>query len=306
MSMVGLGSDYGGSLRWPAQCAGLVGLRPSVGRVPRTGEQPGDDFRDEVGRSFQDTVQVVGPIGRTVADVHTVLQVISGPDGHDPLVSNAPLLDFRDVELDQLELAWAPTVAGVRVDDEITSAVESAVNVLRRLGATIVHGVPDAVNDGLRVYDRLRAAEPMTAVARLHHRHPELVGDAIKSMLRSRVLLSGSELTDLWAERDHLISALAEWLKGRRALILPVSTGAPRDLTGHVADFHLLSPSRAISLFGVPAASVPVAVSTHGSPISVQVVAPAFREDVALAVCAHLSEQFKHAPVDWTEATGAR
>lgn len=306
MSMVGLGSDYGGSLRWPAQCAGLVGLRPTVGRVPRTGEQPGDDFRDEVGRSFQDTVQVVGPIGRAVADVHTALQIVCGPDGQDPLVSDEPLGDYRDVRLDQLELSWAPTVADVQVDAEIASAVRAAVQCLGRTGASIVEGVPSEVHEGLRVYDRLRAAEPMTAVARLHDLHPDLVGDAIKGMLRARVPLSRPELADLWAERDELVKGLGDWLRGRRAVILPVSTEAPRDLTGHVADFHLLSPSRAISLFGVPAVSVPVAISKHGSPISVQVVAPRFREDIALAVCAHLSEPCKDTPEGGTKESDAR
>lgn len=295
MSMVGLGSDYGGSLRWPAQCAGLVGLRPTVGRVSRSGEQPGEVFHDGIGRSFQDTVQVVGPIGHTVEDVFTVLQVISGPDGRDPLVADEPLRGYRDVQLDQLDVAWAPTVAGVAVDDEIAEAVASAAEALLQSGARVAEGVPTQVDRALAVYDRLRLAEPMSAIERLHDAHPELIGDTIKGMLKARVQLTESELTDLWAERDILISELRGWLDGERALVLPVSTKAPRDLTGRVADFHLLSPSRAISLFGVPAVSVPVTTSRHGSPISVQVVAPAFREDIALAVGQRLSEHFQGA-----------
>jgi Asp-tRNA(Asn)/Glu-tRNA(Gln) amidotransferase A subunit family amidase len=120
------------------------------------------------------------------------------------------------------------------------------------------------------------------------------------------VQLSPTELADLWDERDALISGLSLWLQGERALLLPVSTQAPRDLRGRVADFHLLAPSRAISLFGVPAVSVPVATSTLGSPISVQVVAPAFREDIALAVCEHLSQQGHRAGSTLREAPRAR
>lgn len=290
MSLVGLGSDYGGSLRWPAQCAGLVGLRPTVGRVSRHGEQPGTPVDDGV-RSFQDTVQVVGPIGRTVQDVFTVLQVISGPDGQDPLVADEPLHDYRDVRVQDLELAWAPTVGDAEVDAEIADAVASTAATLASSGVRISKGVPTEVDRALDVYDRLRAAEPMSAVARLHDAHPELIGDAIKGMLRARVRLSSRQLADLWDERDALISGLRLWLQGERALLLPVSTQAPSDLRGRVADFHLLAPSRAISLFGVPAVSVPVTTSRLGSPISVQVVAPAFREDIALAVCEHLSQR---------------
>ena len=292
MSLVGLGSDYGGSLRWPAQCTGLIGVRPTVGRVSRHGERPALPLDDESDRSFQDTVQVVGPIGRTVQDVFTVLQVISGPDGRDALVADEPFRHYRDVRVEDLEVAWAPTVGDVDVHAEIADAVASAAESLARSGVRLTKGVPAEVDRGLAVYDGLRSAEPMKAVQYLHDAHPDLIGDAIKGMLRARVQLTTAELADLWHERDALIAGLARWLHGERALLLPVSTEAPHDLTGRVADFHLLAPSRAISLFGVPAVSVPVATSALGSPISVQIVAPAFREDIALAVCERLSQQF--------------
>ena len=288
MSLVGLGSDYGGSLRWPAQCTGLIGLRPTVGRVSRHGEQPATPV--ESTRSFQDTVQVVGPIGRTVQDVFTVLQVISGPDGRDPLVADEPLHDYRDLRVEDVELAWAPTVGDVEVDAEVAEAVALAADTLARSGVRVARGVPTEIDRGLAVYDRLRSAEPMRAVQQLFDADPDLIGKPIKGMLDARVSLTDAELAELWDERDALISGLGRWLRGERALLLPVSTEAPHDLTGRVADFHLLAPSRAISLFGVPAVSVPVATSRLGSPISVQVVAPAFREDIALAVCARLAE----------------
>jgi amidase len=305
MSLVGLGSDYGGSLRWPAQCTGLIGLRPTVGRVSRHGEQPTTPV-DESTRSFQDTVQVVGPIGRTVQDVFTVLQVISGPDGRDPLVADEPLHDYRDLRVENVELAWAPTVGDVEVDAEVAEAVALAADTLARSGVRVTRGVPTEIDRGLGVYDRLRSAEPMSAVQQLFDADPKLIGRPIKGMLDARVRLSESELTGLWEERDDLIEGLGRWLRGERALLLPVSTEAPHDLTGRVADFHLLAPSRAISLFGVPAVSVPVATSRLGSPISVQVVAPAFREDIALAVCARLAELLPREAHDSGQVLDAR
>src|SRR6185503_6905965 len=131
-------------------------------------------------------------------------------------------------------------------------------------GARVSRGVPTEVDRGLGVYDRLRAAEPMAAVAQLYGAYPELIGKAIKGMLDAREQLTDVEVADLWDERDALVEGLGAWLHGSRALVLPVSTEAPRALTGRVADFHLLSPSRAISLFGVPAVSVPVATSRIG------------------------------------------
>jgi amidase len=306
MSVVGLGSDYGGSLRWPAQCTGLIGLRPTVGRVPRTGEQPVAPADADGARSFVDSVQVVGPIGRTVEDVFTVLQVVSGPDGLDPLAQDQPLLDYRELGLGDLEVAWAPTVGDVVVDPEVADAVAAAADALAAGGAKVGRGVPSEVDQALAVYDRLRSTEPMQAVAQLHEAHPDLVGEGIKAMLRARVELADSELADLWDERDDLVAGLARWLHGERVLLLPVSTEAPHDLTGRVADFQLLAPSRAISLFGVPAVSVPVATSVLGAPVSVQVVAPAFREDVALAVCAHLSDTLRPAFETGPEVPSAR
>lgn len=306
MSMVGLGSDYGGSLRWPAQCTGLVGLRPTIGRVSRSGEQPGSPLEDTGVRSFQDAVQVVGPIGRTVQDVFTVLQVISGPDGRDPLVADEPLHDYRDVRVQDVEVAWAPTLGDVEVDAEIAQAVASAAQVLVRSGLRVTKGVPSEVDRALGIYDRLRSAEPMSAVARLHDAHPELISGPIKAMLRARVTLTKAELDELWDERDLVVTGLGRWLQGSRALVLPVSTEVPHDLTGRVADFHLLAPSRAVSLFGVPAVSVPVATSRSGAPISVQVVAPAFREDIALAVCEHLSQHLDRTAGARLEVPSAR
>jgi Asp-tRNA(Asn)/Glu-tRNA(Gln) amidotransferase A subunit family amidase len=146
----------------------------------------------------------------------------------------------------------------------------------------------------------------MTAVARLHDAHPERISNAVKGLLRSRVQLTEPETADLWAHRDALVAGLQRWLHGQRALMLPVSIEAPHDLTGRLADFQLLSPSRAISLFGVPAVSVPVATSRTGSPISVQIVAPAFREDIALAICERLSQQFRPVAAAAQEAWHAR
>jgi amidase len=291
MSIVGLGSDYGGSVRWPAQCAGLVGLRPTVRRVSRAGEQPTVPDVDPLTvdcTSFQDTVQVVGPLARTVDDVALALNVISGADGIDPLAVDRPLPDYRELKVSDIEVRWGVETGDVAVAPEIAAGVRSAAQRLDEHGARVRQGLPDEVSAGLEVYDRLRSAEYMSAISALHMRTPELIGTAVKRILASRITISDDERRSLWAERSRLIAALRRWLMGERVLLLPVSIDVPRDLGGDISNFELLTPSRAISLFGVPALSVPVALSRSGAPVSVQIVAPAFREDVALAVGAAL------------------
>ena len=293
MSLVGLGSDYGGSIRWPAQCTGLVGLRPTVGRVSRAGEQPtlpGSDPLAVGGHSLVDAVQVVGPIGRTADDVHLALSVISGADGIDPLAVDEVLGDHRDVDVAGVEVRWGTDVGGLAVDPEVAHAVTWSVRALAELGARVTEGLPAEVSAGLDVYDRLRSAEPMEAIAALHARTPDLVGEPIKAILAGRRRIDDVERARLWAERERLIARLARWLTGERVLVLPVSLDVPRDLHGNVGNFQLLTPSRAISLFGIPSLSVPVGTSRSGAPVSVQVVAAAFREDVALAVGAALMQ----------------
>lgn len=293
MSLVGLGSDYGGSIRWPAQCAGLVGLRPTVGRVPRSGEQPTLPGADPLGveaLSFQDAVQVIGPLGRSIDDMHTVLSVISGPDGIDPIAVDEPLGDYREVDPRDIEVRWGTHIGNVPVDHEVVRTVLFAVEALMSSGTRVQEGLPEAVNDGLQVYDLLRAADAMSTIAALNIARPGLIGAPVRAMLGSRTEPGRGERAALWEHRSQIIAKLRQWLTGERALILPVSVDVPRDLRGNVGNFHLLAPSRAISLFGFPSLSVPVATAQSGAPISVQIVAPPFREDIALALGAALEQ----------------
>lgn len=299
MSLVGLGSDYGGSIRWPAQCTGLIGLRPTVGRVPRSGEQPTLPGTDPLGvetLSFQDAVQVIGPLARCVDDIHAVLSVISGPDGIDPVAVAEPLGDYRDLHPREIEVRWGTQVGSVPVDPEVARTVLTAVNILRASGARVLDGLPEAIGDGLDVYDRLRAAEPMSIIEALASAHPGLISAPVQAMLDHRTEPGRGERAALWEDRTRIIARLRRWLTGERALVLPVSVDVPRDLHGDVGNFHLLTPSRAISLFGFPSLSVPVATAASGAPISVQIVAPPFREDIALALGAALERASGPAP----------
>ncbi len=299
MSLVGLGSDYGGSIRWPAQCTGLVGLRPTVGRVPRSGEQPPLPGADPLGVeavSFQDAVQVIGPIGRSIDDMHTVLSVISGPDGIDPVAVDEPLGHYREVDPRDIEVRWGTHIGNVPVDPEVVRTVLFAVEALRSSGTRVQEGLPDAVNDGLQVYDLLRAADAMSTIAALNTARPGLIGGPVRAMLGNRTEPGRAERAALWEHRNQIVAKLRQWLTGERALILPVSVDIPRDLHGDVANFPLLAPSRAISLFGFPSLSVPVATTRSGAPISVQVVAPPFREDIALALGAALEQASEGVP----------
>jgi len=95
-SPLGLGTDFGGSVRWPAHCTGIFALRPTAGRVPCTGQLPAPSLQEpllpnEV--TLQGRVQVVGPLARSVDDLELALRLIAGPDGLDPFAVPAPIAD---------------------------------------------------------------------------------------------------------------------------------------------------------------------------------------------------------------------
>tara|TARA_R110000787_G_scaffold16622_33_gene51090 strand:+ start:174 stop:1586 length:1413 start_codon:yes stop_codon:yes gene_type:complete len=125
-----LGSDTGGSIRTPSACCGLVGMKPTYGRVSRSGAMP---------LSF--SLDHVGPLTRTVRDNALMLQAIAGGDPRDPTTSHLPVPDFLEgIEKDirGLRIAVCEDFFGDSLDDEVAALTNTSLDVYRRLGATIV------------------------------------------------------------------------------------------------------------------------------------------------------------------------
>lgn len=292
-SAFGLGSDFGGSIRWPAQCAALVGLRPTIGRLPGTGQLPAIHSRHPSvanTSTLQGLVQVIGPLARSVADAALVLDVLKGSDGLDPAAVDEPLRDYRGARLADVEMRWGTDVAGITAEAEVAAAVSSAADVLGEVVHRVEHGLPRAVDEAAAVYSELRELDPLAEIRHLAHGREFLLTGFISSLL-AREQSDRSSLPRLLAERARLVVELSEWLLGERVLVLPIAAAAPFQDLGSIrlqgraaSGFELVTPSRAISLFGLPAVSVPRGQTADGRPLSVQVVAPPFREDLALAV----------------------
>jgi amidase len=288
MASIALGTDYGGSVRWPAQCTGIVGLRPTVGRVSRAGMWP-DVFaepRNWVGApSLYEAAHVVGPLARTVPDLDTVLRVIAGPDGLDETVVDRPLGSLDDVAVGRVEVR---AVVPPGADADTTAAFRAAADILARLGLAIDSGGDAELEEAADLFDRLRSTEPMPELARLAAERPDDVGAAARGILAGIRPVDPAVRSGWWTRRDEVLAELTSWLAGERLLLLPVSLRPPWNPTAETHGMEVLRPSRAISMLGLPAVSVPVGRTAAGQPLSVQLVAPPFREDVALAVAAAL------------------
>lgn len=286
MVALGVGTDFGGSVRWPAQCTGLVGLRPTAGGVSQDGQVPGaggNTARVSMPRpapTLQGELQVIGPLARTVDDLALVWSVMSGQD-----VPAAP---------GPLRIAWSDGRAIGPVRGEVADAVARAAGVLAGRGHAVSER-PSLFDGCLEPYNALRAVEPqhehLAAVAGRENLVSPAVLDTLLASLRSD---SGAVLR---ARERALLArdAALEVFENTDVVILPVAPGPACDMDGRLSvdgavlsGWELMAHCRAVTMTGAPAVSVPVATSAEGLPLSVQVVAAPGREDLALAVAREL------------------
>ena len=128
LSPFGLGTDLGGSIRAPASLCGVVGIKPTLGRIPYTGIQP-----QTLHRAIH-----VGPIARTVGDVALGMSILAGADDVDLYTPPVPVPDYSplDVDLTQLKVGWSPTT-GVPVEPEVQRSVAEAAAAMGELGMNV-------------------------------------------------------------------------------------------------------------------------------------------------------------------------
>src|SRR6516164_1678324 len=148
MAHLALGTDIAGSVRIPASCCGIVGLKASFGRIPRV---PADN-------AFV-TQWYIGPLARTVADIVLALRVLAGPDDRDPFSLAA--LGEKDLSLEGdlrgLRLTFCPRPTGAPVEGEVATAAEKTARLLERRGVKVVlrkEPLPRAPLDALLVIFR--------------------------------------------------------------------------------------------------------------------------------------------------------
>ena len=273
-----VGSDTGDSIRQPSHVCGVAGIKPTSGRVPRTGHNP--DFRG----LFQSFTQL-GPIARRVEDLDLVLRVIAGPDGVDPFVPPVELRDPATVKASGLRVAMF-TDNGVRTPTPATvDAVRAAGGALAIAGASVEERRPPGLDEAAELWQAMIAADGHAWLTRLIQGAgtPSHGSYDTRGWVRFDDGLSSAELTNVVERADGVRSRMLQWMHDVDVLLCPAMP-QPAILHGGSNDPRFGDTySDVHNLTGFPAVVVRGGTSPEGLPIGVQLVAPPWREDLALA-----------------------
>jgi amidase len=287
-SPLGLGSDAGGSVRFPAYCCGITAIKPTSGRVPRTGHFPGPG-------GPLDALWQIGPLARYVEDLALALQIISGVDWCDTAIVPMALPDPERISLQKLRVAFYMDNGIEPPSPEIAEAVRRAARALSERGAQVEEARPPQIEQTYEIYLGLFCADGGAGVEALL----EAAGTTDFHPLMQRVLeiqrshaISTAEYGALVARWDAFRSTLLGFIEHYDAIVCPVCSFAGM---AHGSTYDCLpafSYTMTYNLTGWPAAVVPVDRSPEGLPLGVQIAARPWREDVALGVARHLETAF--------------
>jgi amidase len=273
-----IGSDTGDSIRQPAHVCGIAGLKPTSGRVPRTGHWPGY-------RGLLESFTQLGPLARRVEDLEFLLPILAGPDEEDPHVPPVPLGDPSTVVVEGLRVVTF-TDNGVRTPTpETIVAVEAAARALDSTGAAVRSDAPPGIGEAWEAWDGLIRADGFAWL----HRLIEAAGTPGWGSYATRDWISPGDplptdgLTELIERADGIRARLLRWVQDVDLIVCPAM---PQPAIRHgessaawfgdtYSDIH--------NLTGWPAVVVRGGSSAEGLPIGVQLVALPWREDVALA-----------------------
>jgi aspartyl-tRNA(Asn)/glutamyl-tRNA(Gln) amidotransferase subunit A len=279
-----LGSDTGGSIRGPAALCGIVGLKPTYGRVSRAGVVP-----------LAWSLDHAGPMARTVEDCAILLQIIAGHDPADPASADEPVPDYRAALRTELRGLRAGVPRGFffdGVDDEVAARVEEALRVLEALGAAVVEvELPEAHLAPLNVIILL--SEAYTYHAADERGRGDLYPPRLRSRIQNGALFFAHEYLNAQRGRELMRRAFVRALQAVDVLVTPTVShpaGALDELLDAVEPPVRPMLTAPFNLTGLPAISVPCGFTAAGLPVGLQIAGRAFDEATVLAV-AHAYER---------------
>jgi aspartyl-tRNA(Asn)/glutamyl-tRNA(Gln) amidotransferase subunit A len=300
MCLGALGTDTGGSIRIPAACCGVTGLKPTYGRVSCFGVIP-----------LSWTLDHVGPLARSAEDCALFFDAITGYDPRDPNSVSGPPGRTVTALRDGTEKNDPPSLQGMRIglprasfvdplDPEVRQAWRTAARVLQEAGAAIIEDV-DVPRPTLELYRTVQ--RPEATLAHMQRgwfpARAEAYGESTRRHLSEGQKISAVDYLRAQEERRRFASAVRLVLQRVDTLALPTLPlpAVPADMENISIDgipVSLLDLTMPFNLSQLPAVSFPCGFTKTGLPIGLQVVGKPFEESTILRI-AHAYQQF----TDW-------
>ncbi|WP_437186845.1 Asp-tRNA(Asn)/Glu-tRNA(Gln) amidotransferase subunit GatA [Planctomicrobium sp. SH668] len=299
LAPLALGSDTGGSIRQPAAFCGIVGMKPTYGRVSRYGML-----------AFASSLDQAGPFATNAKDAALLLEAIAGHDKRDSTSANLACPEWTrtiDLPLEGLRIGIVPEHFGEGVDVNVSTAVTQAIDVYRKLGATIVdiaiphtrYGVaayyviaPSEASSNLARYDGVHYGHRASTFSNLVDMYESSRAEGFGDEVKRRIMIGTYALSSGYYDAYYLKA-----MKVRRLIandfqaafqqvdvVLTPTSPTPAyelnrqikdSLTMYLDDVYTVSAN----LAGLPGISVPCGFSKDHMPIGFQLIAPAFEED---------------------------
>ena len=309
--MYALGTDTGGSIRQPSALCGVVGFKPTYGRVSRFGANAMASSWDHV-----------GPITRTVEDAALVMNIIAGHDKYDATTPNIEVPDYTaelGKSMEGLKVGVPKEFFGEGVDEEVKSLVHAAIKKYEEMGAIVTEVSLPMTKYGVAVYYVTTPGELSTNLARLdgvrfghkpegefsdiHDYYKAARGEGFGDEIKRRIMVGTFVLSAGYADayykqaqrvRTLVIREFEDAFKQVDVLMAPTSPIAGFKLgekfNDPLAMYALDMLTIPAGAAGIPAISIPCGFNAIGLPVGLQIMGPQFEESRVLSV-AHAYEQ---------------
>ena len=280
MTPLGVGNDFGGSLRIPSQMCGTAALKPTRGRVAE-----GAVTEPAVQPTAIQATMVLGPMARRIADLRLALEIMGAPDTRDPRYAPAPL---RGPEIEgPIRVAVTRDPLGAGVDPHVRAGIDRAADHLANAGYDLVEAEPPQIGEAVHAWVQAIVADVNTIWPGME----PVAGDGVRAFVDACFAQGVFAPVDQAAQLAAYVAAYAigvEWgrfLEEHPIVLSPVccerpwAVGEDIERVGEIATaMRTVVP---VNILGLPAAAVPVGTD-DGLPQGVQLIGARFREDLVL------------------------
>lgn len=295
---ISLGSDTGGSIRLPGSFCGIIGMKPTYGRVSRYGLI-----------AFASSLDQIGPFARTVEDAATLLEVISGVDPKDSTSLNVPVEKYSTLlnnDIKGMKVGVIKELIGEGVSEDVSKAIQNAIDTYKSLGAEIIEVSLPYLKHSIGVYYIIATAEASSNLARfdgvkygyrskdarnLMDMYTKTRAEGFGPEVKRRIMLGTYALSsgyyDAYYKKAQQLRALitqdfAKAFEKADVLISPTCPNTAFEfgsktedpLAMYLTDIATISAN----LAGIPGISVPAGFDVSGMPIGLQILAPQLAE----------------------------